>query len=107
MNDNDDLHAAHVGLDLYAPEQMLVGLSFMRSRGAMNCTDVGIDGLWESRLNTTHSFTGSPTDSRACELLVTPGLLTAKADLLTYPTQGSQQESQQSSQLLRGIEKAF
>ncbi len=45
MNDRGSLHAAQVGLGLYASEQMLVGLSFMCSWGAMNCTEVWIDGV--------------------------------------------------------------
>ena len=50
------LDAAHVGLDLYANERMLAGLSFMRSWGDMDYTDDGIDGVLASRMDTVHPY---------------------------------------------------
>ena len=50
------LEAAHVGLDLYANDQMLAGLSFMRSWGDVDYTDDGIDGVLESRMTTVHPY---------------------------------------------------
>ena len=50
------LEAAHVGLDLYANDQMLAGLSFMRSWGDLDYTDDGIDGVLESRMTTVHPY---------------------------------------------------
>ena len=56
MDYQGDLEAAHVGLDLYANNQMLGGLSFMRSLGDMEYTDDGIDGVLESRMHTVHPY---------------------------------------------------
>ena len=56
MNYSGELNAAHVGLDLYGREQMLAGLSFMRSWGALDYTDDGLDGVLESDLNTVHPY---------------------------------------------------
>ncbi len=56
MNYRGRLEAAHVGLDLYANDKMLAGLSFMRSWGDMDYTDDGIDGVLESRMNTVHPY---------------------------------------------------
>ena len=50
------LEAAHVGLDLYANDQVLAGLSFMRSWGDMDYTDDGVDGVLGSDLNTFHPY---------------------------------------------------
>ena len=50
------LEAAHVGLDLYANDQMLAGLSFMRSWGDLDYTADGIDGVLESRMTTVHPY---------------------------------------------------
>ena len=50
------LEAAHIGLDLYANDQMLAGLSFMRSWGDVDYTDDGIDGVLESRMTTFHPY---------------------------------------------------
>ena len=50
------LEAAHVGLDLYANDQMLAGLSFMRSWGDVDYTDDGIDGVLESHMTTFHPY---------------------------------------------------
>ena len=52
MNYRGRLAAAHVGLDLYANDKMLAGLSFMRSWGDLDYTDDGVDGVLESDLNT-------------------------------------------------------
>ena len=56
MNYRGGLKAAHVGLDLYANDQMLSGLSFMRSWGDMDYTDDGLDGVLDSRMNTVHPY---------------------------------------------------
>ena len=56
MNYHGGLDAAHVGLDLYANEKMLAGLSFMRSWGDMDYTDDGVDGVLESGMNTFHPY---------------------------------------------------
>ena len=56
MDYQGDLEAAHVGLDLYANNQMLAGLSFMRSLGDMEYTDDGIDRVLESRMHTVHPY---------------------------------------------------
>ena len=56
MDYQGDLEAAHVGLDLYANNQMLAGLSFMRSLGDMEYTDDGIDRVLESRTHTVHPY---------------------------------------------------
>ena len=56
MNYRGRLDAAHVGLDLYANDKMLAGLSFMRSWGDMDYTDDGVDGVLESDLNTFHPY---------------------------------------------------
>ena len=50
------LEAAHVGLDLYANDQMLAGLSFMRSWGDVDYTADGLDGVLESRMTTFHPY---------------------------------------------------
>ena len=56
MNYRGGLNAAHVGLDLYANERMLAGLSFMRSWGELDYTDDGVDGVLESGMNTVHPY---------------------------------------------------
>ena len=56
MNYRGGLNAAHVGLDLYADERMLAGLSFMRSWGELDYTDDGVDGVMESGMNTVHPY---------------------------------------------------
>ena len=56
MNYRGRLEAAHVGLDLYANDQVLAGLSFMRSWGDMDYTDDGVDGVLGSDLNTFHPY---------------------------------------------------
>ncbi len=56
MNYRGNLKAAHVGMDLYNSERMLVGFSFMRSWADMNYSDDGIDGLLGSGLNTAHPY---------------------------------------------------
>ena len=56
MNYRGGLEAAHIGLDLYANDQMLAGLSFMRSWGDLEYTDDGIEGVLESRMNTVHPY---------------------------------------------------
>ena len=56
MDYRGGLDAAHVGLDLYANERMLAGLSFMRSWGDMDYTDDGIDGVLASRMDTVHPY---------------------------------------------------
>ena len=56
MDYRGDLEAAHVGLDLYANDRMLAGLSFMRSWGDMEYTDDGTDGVLESDLSTAHPY---------------------------------------------------
>ena len=50
------LEAAYVGLDLYATDEMLAGLSFMRSWGDVEYTADGLDGVLESRLTTVHPY---------------------------------------------------
>ncbi len=56
MNYRGGLEAAHVGLDLYANDQMLTGLSFMRSWGDLEYTDDGVEGVLKSRMNTVHPY---------------------------------------------------
>ncbi len=56
MNYRGGLEAAHVGLDLYANDKVLAGLSFMRSWGNMDYSDDGIDGVLGSRMNTVHPY---------------------------------------------------
>ena len=56
MSYRGGLEAAHLGLDLHASEQMLAGLSFMRSRGDLDYTVDGVDGVVESRMNTIHPY---------------------------------------------------
>ncbi len=56
MNYRGGLDAAHLGLDLYTDEQMLAGLSLMRSWGNMDYTDDGVDGVLDSRMNTFHPY---------------------------------------------------
>ena len=56
MDYRGGLDAAHVGLDLYANEHMLAGLSFMRSWGDLDYTDDGVDGMLKSRMNTVHPY---------------------------------------------------
>ena len=56
MNYRGGLEAAHVGLDLYANDQMLTGLSFMRSLGDLEYTDDGVEGVLKSRMNTVHPY---------------------------------------------------
>ena len=56
MSYRGDLQAAHVGLDLYANDKVLAGLSFMRSWGDTDYSDDGIDGVLRSRMNTFHPY---------------------------------------------------
>ncbi len=56
MDYGGGLEAAHVGLDLYANDRVLAGLSFMRSWGDLEYTDDGVAGLLESRMNTVHPY---------------------------------------------------
>ena len=56
MSYRGGLEAAHVGLDLYANDKVLTGLSFMRSWGNMDYSDDGIDGVLRSRTNTFHPY---------------------------------------------------
>ncbi len=56
MNYRGKLNAAHVGVDLYANEQLLAGLSLMRSWGDLEYTDDGIDGLLANDLYTFHPY---------------------------------------------------
>ena len=56
MSYRGGLEAAHVGLDLYANDKVLAGLSFMRSWGNMDYSDDGIDGALGSRMNTFHPY---------------------------------------------------
>ena len=56
MSYRGGLEAAHVGLDLYANDKVLAGLSFMRSWGNMDYSDDGIDGVLGSRMNTFHPY---------------------------------------------------
>ncbi len=56
MDYRGGLEAAHVGLDLYANDRLLAGASFMRSRGEIDYTDDGVDGVLESRMNTVHPY---------------------------------------------------
>ena len=56
MSYRGGLEAAHVGLDLYANDKVLAGLSFMHSWGNMDYSDDGIDGVLGSRMNTFHPY---------------------------------------------------
>ena len=56
MSYRGGLKAAHVGLDLYANDKVLAGLSFMRSWGNTDYSDDGIDGVLRSRMNTFHPY---------------------------------------------------
>ena len=56
MNYGGGLEAAHLGLDLYATDKVLAGLSFMRSWGDLEYTDDGVAGVLESRMNTVHPY---------------------------------------------------
>ncbi len=56
MDYRGGLDAAHVGLDLYADERLLAGLSFMRSWGDLDYSDDGTDGLLRSRMDTAHPY---------------------------------------------------
>ena len=56
MDYRGGLEAAHVGLDLYASDRMLAGLSFMRSWGDLEYADDGTDGVLESRMDTVHPY---------------------------------------------------
>ena len=56
MSYRGGLEAAHVGLDLYANDKVLAGMSFMRSWGNVNYRDDGVDGMLESRMNTFHPY---------------------------------------------------
>ena len=56
MNYGGGLEAAHLGLDLYANDKVLAGLSFMRSWGDLEYTDDGVAGVLESRMNTVHPY---------------------------------------------------
>ena len=48
--------AAHVGLDLYNSEQMLVGFSFMRSFARINYNADGVHGMFRNGMNTAHPY---------------------------------------------------
>ena len=48
--------AAHVGLDFYNSEQMLVGLSFMRSFARINYNADGVHGMFRNGMNTAHPY---------------------------------------------------
>ena len=50
------MRAAHVGLDLYNSEQMLVGFSFMRSWAGMNYNADGVHGMLGNGMNTAHPY---------------------------------------------------
>ena len=56
MSYRGGLEAAHVGVDLYANDKVLAGLSFMHSWGNMDYSDDGIDGVLGSRMNTFHPY---------------------------------------------------
>ena len=56
MSYRGGLEAAHVGLDVYANDKVLAGLSFMHSWGNMDYSDDGIDGVLGSRMNTFHPY---------------------------------------------------
>ncbi len=56
MDYRGGLNAAQAGLDLYANDRVLAGLSFMRSWGDMDYTGDGVDGMLESRMNTVHPY---------------------------------------------------
>ena len=56
MDYRGGLDAAHVGLDLYAKDRLLAGLSFMRSWGDLDYTDDEVDGVLKSRMNTVHPY---------------------------------------------------
>ena len=56
MDYGGGLEAAHVGLDLYANDRVLAGLSFMRSWGDLEYSDDGVAGVLESRMNTAHPY---------------------------------------------------
>ena len=56
MDYRGGLDAAHVGLDLYADERLLAGLSVMRSWGDLDYSDDGTDGLLRSRMDTAHPY---------------------------------------------------
>ena len=56
MSYRGGLEAAHVGLDLYANDKLLAGLSFMHSWGNLDYSDNGIDGVLGSRMNTFHPY---------------------------------------------------
>ena len=50
------LEAAHLGLDLYASDRVLAGLSFMRSWGDLEYSEDGADGVLEGRMDTVHPY---------------------------------------------------
>ncbi len=50
------LEAAHLGLDLYASDRVLAGLSFMRSWGDLEYSENGADGVLEGRMDTVHPY---------------------------------------------------
>ena len=56
MDYRGGLEAAHIGLDLYANDKLLAGLSFMRSWGDLDYTDDELDGVLESRMSTVHPY---------------------------------------------------
>ena len=56
MDYRGGLEAAHVGLDLFANDRMLAGLSIMRSWGDVKYTDDGTDGVLKSRMDTVHPY---------------------------------------------------
>ena len=50
------MRSAHVGLDLYNSEQMLVGFSFIRSWAGMNYNADGVHGMLGNGMNTVHPY---------------------------------------------------
>ncbi len=50
------MRSAHVGLDLYNSEQMLVGFSFIRSWAGMNYNADGVHGMLGNGMNTAHPY---------------------------------------------------
>ena len=56
MNYRGGLKAAHVGLDFYNSEKMLIGFSFMHSWADMNYTDDRVHGMLRGSLKTAHPY---------------------------------------------------
>ncbi len=56
MDYRGHMRSAHVGLDLYNSEQMLVGFSFIRSWAGMNYNADGVHGMLGSGMNTAHPY---------------------------------------------------